>query len=667
MKKLFTPLCLSVLLSISSAVCATDIKPLSLNESNVNYLPYNYAKSANATAVADVIVFYQPSYATKYGEYDIYRRINEWFNTANESYAAHGLDYKLSIKDIVPVESIPDDVPYEDVLDEDGNIIQDGAVFLFSSAALNPGQPEYDIYQAKWKADLVVYVRERRNGDKSLGQAGIGGEFSTVLDNNVDPKEYTTLAHEVGHSIGMNHEENKAFVGPDYARAWQCGGKTTIMYSSASEGNTLHHYSSPDLSFDGDVCGDSAVADNARVLKENFIPTTQRRSGVASLGNVSFSSSLFNGNEEKGVKISLVRDGDLSQSASVKVFIENGSAVWGEDFSDAFVEVSFAENESFTEVVLPIVNDADVEGQENASIFIQYPYRLTKGSLSTASIIIKDGNNNGFAGQFSISSAFTLVNEGASLDFTVTRSGGIGEVLINVVSENGTAIAGNDFIELNQDLLFLEGEVEKTITLNTINDEMYENNKTMAISISSPSSSVEYLDQEIQITIVDDEPKPQFGEFSLSVNNTSVNEDVGSIVVTVNRDNGSDGEVTLRLYTSDNGQFSGVDYQAVNEVLVFSKGETQKTVEIFIIDESINDGNSSFNVNLESSDAVITTGAISITIQNNDNETPENDSSNSKSSSGGGGMGLISVLLLCLIGFIRRREFIILHGNNKFI
>lgn len=666
MKKVFSTICLAVLAATVSLANASDKKGLSINEKYVGYLPTVSAMSSDSTSVADVVIFYQPSYAASYGEYEIYRRVERWFETANQSYAAHGLDLQLSIKDMVPVVSVPDTAPYMDVVDEDGNIIQDGAEYLFSLAALNAGQPEYEIYQTKWKADLVVYVRERRDGDDILGSAGIGGEYSSVLDNGIDPTTYTTLAHEVGHSIGMNHEEANAHVGPEYARAWQCGGKTTIMFSGATEANTLHHYSSPDISFGGEVCGDEAVANNARVLQENFGPTTQRRSGVDSLGQVSFAADAFNGNEVEGVTVSLVRDGDISQAASVKVFIENGSAVWGEDFTEAFVVADFTEGESTAEVVFPMINDADDEDMETARVFLKFPYRLALGNVNEANVFIENGNNGGFAGQFSVLAGSASVNEGDVVDLTVTRSGGVGEVVVNVVTLDGAAIAGNDFVELNEALVFAEGEVEKALVLTTINDEVFEESEALTVSISSPSTTAEYGVKETAITVIDDDvnTQPQVGVFSLVVSNSTVEENVGTFTVTINRENGSEGEANLRLYTVDGGQVAGTDYQAVDQQIVFADGETQKEVQITVIDETIDDNDSGFRINLEGDGLEISVGELTIIIKDNDNSNENNGTDDNRgSSSGGGSMGMLSVLLFGLVAF--RNRLTKLNANKK--
>ena len=124
--------------------------------------------------------------------------------------------------------------------------------------------------------------------------------YDTLIEKQSEEELVAVLAHEVGHSLGMNHEEAKAYVGPEYARATTCGGNYTLMYSASPMAKTLHHYSSPELSSGGEACGNESTANNARVLEENFVATTQRRAGVEALGAVSFAETAFSGNEEDG-------------------------------------------------------------------------------------------------------------------------------------------------------------------------------------------------------------------------------------------------------------------------------------------------------------------------------------------------------------------------------
>lgn len=659
MKKSVFNLSLFAALTASNVnASVNDVRAISVNEVHVQNLPkYAYTRSFNTTslgnenssgAIADVVVFYQPSYFAKHGEYEATRRVEKWFELANKTYRTHGYDYQLAIKDIVPVESIADDVPYQDVVDEDGNIVQDGADYLFSLAALNEGNPEYSIYQEKWKADLVVYVREQRPEDTVLGLGSIGGEYASVLDDNSEPTMYTALAHEVGHSLGMNHEEAKAYVGPEYARATTCGGNYTLMYSASPMAKTLHHYSSPELSSGGEACGNESTANNARVLEENFVATTQRRAGVEALGVVSFAETAFSGNEEDGVVITLQRDGDLSQAASVKLFAKSDTAEWGVDFVDAYVLAEFEPGAATAEVSYPIVKDGESESTESFSVTMKYAYKLSVGDVNSATVNVADGAQTGTAGMFSVTGPSEL-NEGDSGVYVVTRVGGTGEAVVNVSAVAGSAVAGSDYVALNEQLVFAEGEVEKSVTLVTVDDQKAETKESLTVEIYSPSDTAEYDVKSVDVGVIDNDDvvEPDAGSFALSASATSVSEAAGSVTLTVTRSGGSEGTAVVRVYTVAGTAIAGTDFTALDQELTFADGETEKTLILQILDDSDDEsGNASFDVVLEGAGVEVTTSTVTITLTDNDNASSGGDTAgNTGSEKSGGSTGLMFILL----------------------
>lgn len=653
-------------LSFVSFAKQNDIKQVSQAELSLKDLPVVHHHSFNNRAKAqfslrnnedfpqvELVVFYQPSYAATYGEYAMHKRIPIFVDTLNEAISAHGLEgYKVVIKDVVPVKSVPDSVSYTDVLDKDGNVIQDGADYLFSLSALNEmslvsgkwiENHEYQVYQEKWSADLVLYMREKRQDDGTLlGLAGIGGESSSALDDGGDPSLYTAVAHELGHNFGMNHEEEKANVGPDYARAWKCGGKNTIMYSASSPESTVRHFSDPSLMNGNENCGDESIAYNAKVLTDNYMTIAQRRSGLVADGVVNFVSSSFSGNESEGITLHLERSGDASESASVKVFAENGSAVWGEDFSNAFVLAEFPEGSSKASVVFPVINDGGTEGVEEFKVHLHYPYKLSVGDLASATARLLDGNNSGIGGMLSISAPNEL-NEGQKGTLLISRNGGVGEIIVNVTTGSDSALPGVDYVPINKQLVFAEGEVEKSVEFIASDDLSAEVTEVVEVTISSPNEGVTYSPNIASISVIDDDAVG-VGAFEIRSGDNKVQENIGNVPVVISRKGGFDA-VDLEVE---------IDVKGVKTSLPISflKDESEKSILINISDNAIDEPDYELKLTLNSKDGTaITVNEFVLVVIDNDESTTAEPPVNESSS--GGSIGFLVIFLLPFT-FLRR-------------
>lgn len=102
-----------------------------------------------------------------------------------------------------------------------------------------------------------------------------------------------------------------------------------------------------------------------------------------------------------------------------------------------------------------------------------------------------------------------------------------------------------------------------------------------------------------RIVAVDSRPIVQpTGSLQFSLVTYSVNENAGTATITVNRVNGSTGDVSVHYEAADGTASAGADYGATYGTLEFLSGQTTGTFTVPIIDDTLGDGSESFTVAL---------------------------------------------------------------------
>lgn len=113
------------------------------------------------------------------------------------------------------------------------------------------------------------------------------------------------------------------------------------------------------------------------------------------------------------------------------------------------------------------------------------------------------------------------------------------------------------------------------------------------------------------------------GDLQFSTTAKAVDEDAGSISLTVSRVNGSDGEVTVDYATTDGTATAGDDYTSTSGTLTFADGETSKSISIPILDNADTDGDSAFDVNLSNAGGGASLGSpttVVVTVRDDESE-----------------------------------------------
>ncbi len=187
---------------------------------------------------------------------------------------------------------------------------------------------------------------------------------------------------------------------------------------------------------------------------------------------------------------------------------------------------------------------------------------------------------------FSVGTFSTV--EGGVATITVTRTnGGSGQVSVDYLTNNGTAIAGKDYVGTSGTITFASGDTApKTFTIQTIANNVFEPNKTFNISLNNVTGGASLGIVSATLTITEkDTPRP--GKLAFSQSAYTVNETSGIATITVTRSDGGNLPVSVNFSTSagTNAQ-AGFNYIDVNGTLNFPTGSTSQSFNIPIINDN---------------------------------------------------------------------------------
>jgi hypothetical protein len=205
---------------------------------------------------------------------------------------------------------------------------------------------------------------------------------------------------------------------------------------------------------------------------------------------VAFGAASYSASEGSGQASITVRLSHLSASAvSVGYGTSDGTAVAGVDYQAATGTLTFAPGVTEQSFSVTIIDDLLDEENETLGLALSAPSNATLGTPSSATLTIVDDDNPPTV-QFSDPS-YSVGESVGSATIMVTLSGASGKAIsVDYATSDGTAVAGSDYVATAGTLTFAVGETVQTFTVTIIDDLLNEENETLSLALSSPSSTV---------------------------------------------------------------------------------------------------------------------------------------------------------------------------------
>ncbi len=219
------------------------------------------------------------------------------------------------------------------------------------------------------------------------------------------------------------------------------------------------------------------------------------------------------------------------------------------------------------------------------------------------------------------------VEEGNSISVTVERNDGSdGEVsvyyeTVHIDTDNG------DYTADSGTLTWADGNGDdKTVVIDITDDTDCESAEDFKVVLSSPTGDATIGNDTETITILANDTSA--GAIGLTAATASVDENGGSITLTVSRTGGSDGAVSIDYATADSTATAGADYSSASGTLTWADGNADdQAIEISITDDADSEGSEAFTFNLSnvSGGAVYGTRTVTVTIIDDESVSGEID------------------------------------------
>ena len=272
-----------------------------------------------------------------------------------------------------------------------------------------------------------------------------------------------------------------------------------------------------------------------------------------------------------------------------------GTAVEGTDYTGASGTLTFRAGEDRKTVDVRTREDsADEPDTETFTLELSDPEDATLGNRNSGTGTIRDNDD---PPEVSIGDA-PAVTEGSPALFPLTLNVASGKmVTVMYRTADGTAVASSDYMTTSGKLEFEPGTTRLTIAVPTTDDRSDEEAESFTVELYAPTDA----------TLKDD---PEEGQGTIRDNDDPLNLSIADAEAVTEGDGTAEFTVTLSeessdvvrvMYATRNGTATAdSDYTAASGPLTFDPGETEKTIRVTVVDDSVPEDIETFMVELSS-------------------------------------------------------------------
>lgn len=336
--------------------------------------------------------------------------------------------------------------------------------------------------------------------------------------------------------------------------------------------------------------------------------------------------------------LTLHRTGSLGMTNALSFRVVPVTAI-NADFSGGVGRAVFLPGQTNAEIVVPIVNDALVEGPERFAVVIS---GATGGAVirgtNTAYVHIAD-DEVGLAFEVKVVS---IAENGTNVVVNVTQTGDTNQpVSVQYRTRDEGAAAGLDYLATNGVLNFGPGTNVLAITVPVLDDALLETNETFRISLTNAVGATLLGSSNLLVKILENDTG-----FTFRTNNLTASEQQPFVTVTIMRTGGTNYPGSVDFATSNLTAVAGLDYVATNGTIEFVPGAATRSFAVPLLNDAVADGDKTIRISLTNAMGAALGEFSTCTISIRDNDSIFEFSTNALTVWEGGGISALTVLRL---------------------
>jgi Ca2+-binding RTX toxin-like protein len=297
------------------------------------------------------------------------------------------------------------------------------------------------------------------------------------------------------------------------------------------------------------------------------------------------------------VTFTLTLDRPSTSNVSVNVATADGTALAGADYSAQFLQtLVFAPGQTAKTVTVALANDTLAEGIEYFDLRLSTPVGATLPDTNARVFIGANDAPAALLPSISVSDAQAGERD-ATLQFIISLSApSTQQVSVSYNNSNLTAANGSDYVALSNTLVFAPGETTKVVVIPVLENPTAEPAELLRLNLFSAVNGT--IADASGIGQIQDNDAPS-GVPVIAVSDGIADEAGGFARFNVTLDRPSTSLVTVQVATADGTAQAGTDYDAqALQTLVFTPGETSKTVLVPLRNDAAAEGIEFFDLQL---------------------------------------------------------------------